>query len=60
MCEAVAWKKGGSGDRAERDKEGELEETVCISRAIGIKEKGIVATVCEEKGRGGTKIGRGG
>ena len=35
---------------AEREEEGEVEKTVCISKASGIDGKTIVALMCEEKG----------
>ena len=57
MCEAVVLRKGGSGAMAERDKEGEIERTACISRAIGDKEKMIMPVVCGGVGEGERKSG---
>ena len=57
QCEAVALRKGGSGAIAERDKEGEIEGTACVSRTIGDKEKMIWPVVCGGEGEGERKSG---
>ena len=42
---------------AERDKEGAIEGTACVSRTIGDKEKMIMPVVCGGEEEGGRKSG---
>ena len=57
MCDAVAWKKGGSGTMAEQDKKEGLEGTACISGAVGEKGKMVMSVVCGGVGGGERKSG---